>query len=152
MVLRFRQLCVIVLASMMLTAQTQMVLEAQNLRALTGKTLQHTESRARAGNISAQFQLGAHYQFHEDYRQAIAWYEKAAGRGHRGAQFNLGVLYAQDKGIKKDMARARDWFRAAAERGDKLAQFNLGISYQDDNKPIARDWLGKAAAQGYAPA
>ena len=46
-----------------------------------------------------------------------------------GAQFNLGVMYANGEGVLKDEAEAVRWYRLAAEQGHAAAQFNLGNSY-----------------------
>ena len=34
----------------------------------------------------------------EDYGEAVRWYQLAAEQGHVGAQFHLGVMYANGNG------------------------------------------------------
>jgi hypothetical protein len=53
----------------------------------------------------------------QDYRQAAAWYRKAAEQGNADAQFNLGYLYDKGQGVPQDYAQAAAWYRKAAERG-----------------------------------
>src|SRR5260221_251569 len=71
------------------------------------------------------------------------------------AQYNLGVLYAEGRGVKKSLRRAMFWFLRAARNGDPLAQFNCGLTY-DMGEGVARDareavaWYRKAAARGDA--
>jgi TPR repeat protein len=50
----------------------------------------------------------------QDLAEAARWYRKAADRGSAVAQNNLGVLYAEGKGVRQDMAEADFWFALAA--------------------------------------
>ena len=52
-----------------------------------------------------------------------------AKQGDADAQFNLGYMYANGQGMKKNKKTAFDLYRKAAEQGQPLAQFNLGLSY-----------------------
>ena len=42
------------------------------------------------------------------------------------SQFDLGVLYAQGMGVRRDLTQAANWYRKAAEQGNGEAQFALG--------------------------
>ncbi|MCB1876961.1 MAG: SEL1-like repeat protein [Chromatiales bacterium] len=92
-----------------------------------------------------------------DYDAAAkAWLSGARG-GDARAQFGLGVLYLEGKGVEKDPSQAAAWFEAAAERGYRLAQFNLGNAYQHGQGVKQSDeravyWWKKAAEQGFARA
>jgi len=92
-----------------------------------------------------------------DYPQAVKWFRKAAEQGNAFAQFNLGQIYTQGKGVPQDYAEAVKWWRKAAEQGYAGAQYNLGFMYdkglgvrQDDAEAVK--WYRKAAEQGYAGA
>jgi TPR repeat protein len=52
-----------------------------------------------------------------------------AERGDLKAQFNVGLLYENGHGVKKDMAKAFEWYERAAERHLGPAQSNLGLLY-----------------------
>ena len=39
-------------------------------------------------------------------KKAVEWYREAAEQGHAGAQFNLGVCYANGEGMSKDVGQA----------------------------------------------
>ena len=123
-----------------------------------GATLQ---SRAEAGDASAEYALGWKYEFGDgapqDYSQAAVWLRKAAEQGLANAQFSLGTLYDNGKGVPQDYAQAAVWFRKAAEQGDAAAQYLLGLLYlnghglpQDNAQAIV--WFRKAAEQGLAEA
>ena len=53
----------------------------------------------------------------------------AAEEGDAAAQFNLGVMYADGRGVPQDETEAVRWYRLAAERGNARAQANLGVKY-----------------------
>ena len=42
---------------------------------------------------------------------------------------NLGVMYANGRGVLKDEAEAVRWYRLAAEQGHAGAQYNLGLMH-----------------------
>lgn len=53
--------------------------------------------------------------------------EKDAGKGDMDAQFNLGVMYKNGTGVKKDETKAFEWYRKAGLGGHQVAQYNLGV-------------------------
>ncbi len=121
---------------------------------------------AEAGDAEAQNALGALFYSGEaiskdatgkvmdyDLEAAAGWFYRAAEQGHAGAQFNLGLLYAEGQGVQQDAAKAVEWFTKAAEQGNVDAQNNLGVMHligegvpKDINKAV--EWFEKAAAQG----
>ena len=54
----------------------------------------------------------------------------AAERGDADAQYNLGMMYADGRGVPQDDTTAVEWFQKAAEQGHALAQKNLGVVYE----------------------
>jgi TPR repeat protein len=52
-----------------------------------------------------------------------------AEQGHAEAQYNLGGMYAEGRGVPQDYGEAAKWFRKAAEQGHAEAQYNLGGMY-----------------------
>src|SRR5437870_9421723 len=54
------------------------------------------------------------------------------------AQFNLGVMYHEGRGVSQDDAEAAKWYRQAAAQGYADAQFNLGVMY-DEGQGVAHD-------------
>jgi hypothetical protein len=61
----------------------------------------------------------------QDYARAIAWYRKAIAQNLPQAQFNLGTMYLQGHGVRKDIRMARQWFMKAAEQGLPEAEKSL---------------------------
>jgi len=58
----------------------------------------------------------------QDFSQSAKWFRKAAEQSERTAQYNLGVLYDQGRGVPKDPAEALKWFKLAATQGHPKAQ------------------------------
>jgi TPR repeat protein len=89
-----------------------------------------------------------------DHARARECYEKAAARGHAGAQYALGYLYEEGLGVARDHARSFELYAQAAVQGHAGAQYALGCAYQyapggarDYQK--AREWYERAVAQGH---
>ncbi|MCY2935316.1 MAG: tetratricopeptide repeat protein, partial [Planctomycetota bacterium] len=59
------------------------------------------------------------------------WYRKAAEQGDSMAQFNLGLMYYNGRGVPQDNTEAAKWYRKAAEQGHANAQCNLGLMYKN---------------------
>ncbi len=50
---------------------------------------------------------------------AREWLERAAVQDDAAAQFNLGVMYAQGKGVRRDKRTAKRWFGKACDNGNQ---------------------------------
>jgi TPR repeat protein len=57
--------------------------------------------------------------------EAVYWYRKAAEQGHPPAEYDLGRMLADGRGVRKNEAEAEVWFRRAAEKGIREAQTRL---------------------------
>ena len=67
----------------------------------------------------------------------MKWFRLAADQGDASAQYNLGFMYADGRGVPQNYAEALKWYRLAADQGHASAQFNLGLMYAQ--------WPGGAA-------
>ncbi|MDX7739363.1 tetratricopeptide repeat protein [Aeromonas caviae] len=87
--------------------------------------------QAEQGDAQAQFKLGLmHYNgegWPQDFKQAFAWFRKAAEQGHATAQHNLGVFYAKGQGVPQDYQQAYALFSVAAANGYADAVTNRDI-------------------------
>jgi uncharacterized protein len=69
------------------------------------------------------------------------------------AQFELGEIYFNGKGVSRDLTQATFWFRMAAEQGQAESQLMTGMMYMKLNENAeAVKWYRKAADQGIAEA
>ena len=101
----------------------------------------------------ADFQKGLDAYNKKDYATALSEWNPLAEQGNVSAQFNLGVMYAEGKGVPKGDTTSVKWFTLAAEQGDAFAQVNLGFMYQygkgiTKNEEKAVRWYRLAAEQG----
>ncbi len=76
------------------------------------------------------------------YKHAAEWFEIAAQNGDASAQYNLGALYNQGRGVKKDYALAKMWYERAAAQNDPNAHYSLGVLFH----------LGQGIEQNYTEA
>ena len=90
-----------------------------------------------------------------DFQTALKEWKPLADQGLAGAQYNLGWMYANGRGVPEDDAEAARWYRLAADQGHANAQYNLGWMYasgrgvpEDDAEAVR--WLRLAADQGLA--
>jgi uncharacterized protein len=95
------------------------------------RALAAARARASAGDVVAQFSLGAMlYYGSDDIAQAIDWFRKAAAQDYAPAEFQLGQLYDFGFGVAQDDREALAWYRRAAEHGSAAGQRAVGGFYQ----------------------
>jgi TPR repeat protein len=92
-----------------------------------------------------------------DFTTAYRLLRPLADGGDVNAQYNLGVMLRDGRGVPQNSAEAATWFRKAAQQGLVPAQYNLGVmlfSGQDVERNLAEAvaWFRKAAEQGMAQA
>ena len=122
--------------------------------ALFGASVFSFQSTAWADTPEQQFQQGFEASTRGDYQTAFKLWLPLAEQGDATAQFNLGVMYDEGRGVKQDYFEAVKWFRQAAEQRDASAQFILGSSYLfgkgvQVNKSLAKEWFSKACDNGH---
>lgn len=119
--------------------------------------LAEMKTKAEAGDVNAQTNLGSIYYSEQNYPEAVKWLRKAAEQGDAQAQYNLAVCYYEGKGVPKDNIEIVIWLRKAAEQGLKEAQLTLG-SFYHKGYGVAKDyseaakWYKRAAEQESAEA
>ncbi|HQK28501.1 MAG TPA: tetratricopeptide repeat protein, partial [Smithellaceae bacterium] len=64
-----------------------------------------------------------------DYKTELKLLQKEADKGNAVAQFRLGVMYDDGKGVVQDYKEAFKWYKLAADQGFAGAQFGLGLMY-----------------------
>lgn len=97
--------------------------------------------------------------FYDDgqFQLAAAIYEKFASVGNAQAQYQIGRMYCQGKGVPQDSGVAVKWFRRAAEQGHVKGQCQLALLHTL-GRGVPRDlgevakWYRRAAEQGDASA
>ena len=64
-----------------------------------------------------------------DYAAALKEFKPLAAKGNTSAQYNLGVIYANGRGVPRNDKEAVKWYRLAAGNGNVEAQYALGLMY-----------------------
>jgi TPR repeat protein len=93
---------------------------------------------------SAAYQRG-------DYANALHMFQLLANQGKGDAQYNLGVMYANGKGVPQDYVVAHMWLNLSASHGDQeaaaardsLAQ-TMSAAQVAEAQKMARDWKPKS--------
>ncbi len=106
-----------------------------------------------SSSCQAGLQEGTVAYLRGNYKTALKEFRILAEQGNAEAQFNLGIMYVEGKGVSKDNTEAVKWYRKAAEQGDAQAQNNLGLMYSEgegvpEDYMEAVKWYRKAAEQG----
>ena len=108
-------------------------------------------------NASADLAKGWNASNAGDYATAAQEFKKVAKQGDAYAQYLVGLMYANGRGVIQDDKQAVKWYRLAAEQGDARAQADLGVMYrygngvmQDDKEAVK--WYRLSAEQGDAMA
>ena len=83
----------------------------------------------------------------------IAILKKKAAAGDASAQYSLGDMYSNGKGVPENKTEAVKWYRLAAAQGNASAQYNLGVMYSSgegvpEDYVQAYKWYNLAAAAG----
>lgn len=88
-----------------------------------------------------------------NYKEAIKAFGRSAKEGNHDAQYQIGLMYLEGKGIAENPEDAAYWFRKAAQNGHAASQFEIGycfangIGVQPDAR-IAAEWFWRAAENG----
>lgn len=122
-------------------------------------TVAADDQKAREHVVLDRCALGLLYSVgpQQDEAKAAVWYGRAAEQADPTAEYILGMLYDEGRGVPEDPSKAVLWLRRAAEQGLARAQFRLGV-LSAEGRGVPRDteaaieWYRRAAAQGHEEA
>jgi len=123
-----------------------LVLISFNLNAKTTNLYQH----ARYMRIISQQNI-------HNSNKRLFFAIRAARAGNPKAQFDLAVMYATGRGVRKNEREAFHWFHKSARAGNVEAKYYMGISFEQGrgvraNPYLARYWFKQAVEAGYPKA
>src|SRR5919112_3545251 len=112
-----------------------MLLLAQQPAAAADTEVEHAlaqaRTRAAAGDVIAQFSLGALMYFGgTDTAGAVSWIRQAAAQHYAPAEFQMGQMYDFGFGVPQDDGEALAWYRKAADHGSAPAERSIGEFYK----------------------
>lgn len=130
-----------------------LAIKAKRKNDLEKTLLSGIKQLAKNGSADAQLELGGWYLDDKDAINAFFWISKAAEQGHARALFNLGSMYQNGIGTKKDIIKAACCYTDSAAQGYASAQCNLGLMYYrgdgvSKDYLLAIKWLQEASEQG----
>lgn len=123
------------------------------------------ESVAKAGDPTAQYQLGLLYYngkgVPEDEKKAVQLLTSSAEKGNVDAMYQLGNAYTFGSETPRLVAdadiEAANWYFKAAKAGNADAQYSLGLLFMAGkglvkNEKEASYWMQQAARNGHKDA
>ena len=104
--------------------------------------------------VAQNFEKGLAAAQAGNFLASLQEWEPLASGGDPRAQFGLGFMYDNGKGLPQDYVEALKWYHLAAEQGHADAQLNVGAMYRDgrgvpENFILAANWYRIAANQGH---
>jgi hypothetical protein len=84
---------------------------------------------------------------------AVRFYETAARKGRRDAQYELGFVHLQGEGVAVNIAEGLRWMTASAEQGNIDAMrvlvdgYSQGVLGIEPNEALAKHWRARLAEQ-----
>ena len=103
--------------------------------------LDELKGQAESGESWAQFNLALKYFSGDanpagtrEYDRAAEWFEKAAVQDNVDAQFALGTLYCQGKGVGQDKQRCKELLLKASDNGHVEAARTLTEWFSNSGK------------------
>ncbi|MAI42933.1 MAG: tetratricopeptide repeat protein [Candidatus Azotimanducaceae bacterium] len=105
-------------------------------------------------HASADYEKGMAAAEAGDDATAFQEFKKAAEQAHAKAQYNLGLMHDNGRGVLQDYKEAVKWYRLAAEKGIATAQGKLGLMYHNgrgvlQDSVYAHMWWNIAASEGH---
>ena len=105
------------------------------------------------GTAAANFDAGWDAYQRGEFRNAMAEWEKASEQGDDRADYNLGILYSEGRGVAIDHEKAAALWTKAADKGNADAMHNLALAHLtgdgvEQSHDMAADWLDQAADAG----
>jgi TPR repeat protein len=108
---------------------------------------------AQAAN-AGQLEDGTAAHARGDFAGAVALWRPLANQGNAQAQFFMGTMYENGKGVAQDYKEAMKWYRLAADyKGYEAPLYALGSMYRN-GRGVAQDyvhaymWYSIAASSG----
>ncbi len=98
-----------------------------------------------------KFEVGYRAYQDGDFATALDYWRPLAESGYALAQYNLGLMYAEGRGLDQDPEQAKAWLAKAAAQGVPEAAFNLAGFHLAGAEPdyrAARPLLEAAAEAG----
>ncbi|MCH5284311.1 MAG: sel1 repeat family protein [Akkermansiaceae bacterium] len=123
----------------------------------TSAALVRGEAPAQQEDAEALVRKGMDCMAQHDDAQAVQYFARAAELGHAAAQYNLGVMCIQGRGMERHVKRGEEWLLKSARQGDAYAMEEMALLCLSEvmgepNVGEAVRWLTAAAEKENASA
>lgn len=134
----------------------EIYLKGESLKPNQKMGLSFLSKAANIGHVGAHMALAKIAQSKEQLPEAAQHFLKAAQRGDKEAQNEIGSIYASGLGLTQDLEAAFKWTRKSAQQGFVKAQHNLGEYYErgigvSQNYDSAYECYYMAGEQNFVP-
>lgn len=129
------------------------ILNMENVFAAPDNDIKQKNTR----DFASDYKIGKRYYEKGDISAAIEYFEKAACKDNRYAQYQLGKIYLTEKDFI-DVPKAISFFKSAADAGNDYALYQLGKIFYFGTGTIEKDealglqYLTEAKESGNQPA
>ena len=140
----------------------EMYLYGEHIEKDYAKALKLLSYSSERGHKNSQRYVGDIYYYgygvKRDLEKARYWYLKSAESGNNVACSQLGDIFFYGEGVEKDIDKAFYYHKKAADAGRAYDQFMMRYYFfyetfkKYNNYAQGKEYLEKAAEQGYAPA
>jgi TPR repeat protein len=97
---------------------------------LVEKRKSYEEIISKIALAADQFIVGVTFATEaKDYVSAFNWYLRAAINGLSWAQYAVGILFHEGRGVERDEKKSVFWLKKAADQNFMLAIYTLGVNY-----------------------
>ena len=103
-----------------------------------------------SATASADYQKGLDAYNAEDYATALREWRPLANQGLASAQYNLGVMYDNGRGVPQDDVEAYKWWNLAAAQGNAFAKSHKEIVEKKmtrqqiaEGQRLSREWFNE---------
>ena len=78
----------------------------------------------------------------EDIDKALYWFKKAAQNNNSEAQYNIGMIYLNGEGVKRNHNVAKKWFEKSSLQNHYESNYQLACMYLDEELGMLDQKLG----------
>ena len=110
----------------------------RQLRLLATLMILLLSTTAFAQRTEALYRQGKDLYDAQNYKEAFPKLKAAAEKGHKKAQYRVGLCYDKGRGVAENDAQAVAWYQKSAAQGYAKAQYQLGKCYKN-GEGIAKD-------------
>lgn len=120
------------------------------------------QAKAQAGDVESMKSLAMRYDVgwaneSKDLGKAFYWYEQAAKSGDAYAQFRVGEMYEEGRGVERSYAKAMEWYLKSSDSGWGEPCYRIALMYKEgrgveEDGVEADAWYSEAATRGHKKA